>query len=297
MRAIAYLIAISVILLVPHAQGGPYMGGYPNNSLAYANYVFANNDFAGSTTISTTVGHVLSTAGFTSSSDANPNGWIYQLSTNLWCCTYRIIGQGETHYQGPKVWICWDDNPDTCPDMVANSDINYVCGEIFWGAGRSTVNFFWRAFYKDGTMPTFLISHTKDSGDTSQWFSAGTGFASGCTRKVKFLQFGVESASQTSGWQIKQFSMGYNNNFGNTISLDNIDSYSTVTDAGAADSSWITYWSGSICGPWNFGAVGTANYDAKAHSKCIDGSLPNGQVQWFPGTPPLAAGTKLWVCA
>lgn len=130
------------------------------------------------------------------------------------------------------------------------------------------------------------------SGDNSGNFAAGYKDFSSGTYRVKLLQFGVESGDVSTGWNIKQYSLGYVSTTNGVTNLSGINSYTgPYISTDNFNHSWIVYQqSGSSV---SLRAVGLAQYNVNGDYHHVDSAVPAGTVTWFRGTF-LTPGSQLW---
>lgn len=283
------MVVLSVGLLdqVAFAATNPYTAGYPTTStITIHNQYTMKSDFSG------TAGprnqqliSVFSTAGFQSTSSTDPTGWIDQDGVFL-LTTNEIDGAPEIWDAGTCVFNC---NNSQLTDIgtygSGSTDVSYVYHTFFWDSGKNNIDFYYENHQNNGGVIGYPYNVApRQTGDTSNYFATGTKTVSSVP--VKFFQFGVESGDPlTSTWDVKEYDITY----AGTNSYNTQTTATTDANGNQQTGSWITYVNGQA---W---PVGVTTYtQANAHSAHIDGTFPEGTVQWYESSTHVPAGTQLW---
>jgi hypothetical protein len=292
-------IAISVIAFLLSPLGlvqsafaaNPYIGAYRDSStIHHPNQFTGYFDLAGSTSVSSFTGPVISIAGWETS---NPSRFMWQAPT--WLNPDGTVEGDPQAWEDGITTAAWIRSLALGTFGTGSTDIKYVYISFWWDSARSQITFYYEPHRNDGSYTSKLDTYLKNSADTSTNFASGWQdvTVSGTTYRFKYLQIGAESQSSTSGWKTKMYGMTYYCNDGScsTVDLSTIVARSLVWDTTSTTyESWISYY--GIFAPKR---VGDENYVANADYHLKSGStLPAGQVQWFKSSSSLPAGTQLW---
>ncbi|HXG06823.1 MAG TPA: hypothetical protein VNI77_05805 [Nitrososphaera sp.] len=287
LAGISVVAAFAVMLIAPQAAyAGPYIGGYRDSSTVHQPSQFTGFvTFDGTTSVSSFTGAVVSMAGWGSTA---PTKMVYQAPT--------LVDTDDVMYGAPQVWtadtgIEWYDELPIGTHGSNDEDVDYVYYTLAWNGARTQVTFCYEAHTNDGTVFWDSTTYSKISGDTSTNFAAGweDRTIGSTSYRFKYLQFGVESGSSTSGWVARQYDMTYYHS-GGAVELEDVIGRSLVRDTSSTTyESWITYTGTNVA------RVGTSNYVANADYNLKSGSsLSDGEVEWYKDNSSLAAGTRLW---
>lgn len=288
------LLSFAALVATPHAFAvSPYYGGYAKTtSIDQASQIWGYTDFQSSSAPAYYTGSVISTSGIFS--NGTSSRIMYQdpitLNTNL-----SVTGD-------PQVWTIdgtapsWSSSTSLGTHGTGSSNVDYVYTTFYWNSGRTQVTFYYEPHYNDGTSGSSTITYSKSSvpSDKSDNFGVGyKDFVSGSTTyRIKYLQFAVESGDVSTGWNIKQYSMGYIKPSVGTINLSSINTYtSPYISTDALNHSWIMYK--LVGSTLSLTAVGKAQYNVDSDYAHEGGGVPTGTVYWFRGTF-LTPGTQLW---
>jgi hypothetical protein len=287
--AVAF-VALVAMTVTPHAFAtNPYYGGYAATAADKASQVFGNTSFQGSSAPSYYTGSVFSTSGVDSTGAST--GITYQSPTTL---NTNLSVTGD-----PQVWLwgatspSWQSTSGSLGTIGSGSrNINNVYSTFYWNGARSQISFQYQPNYNDGTSNLYTVTYSKLTGDNSANFGAGYKDFSSGTYRVKLLQFGVESGDISTGWNIKQYAMGYVSTTNGVTNLSAINSYTGPwINTDNFNHSWIVYQqSGSSV---SLRAVGFAQYNVNGDYHIVDSAVPAGTVTWFRGTF-LTPGSQLW---
>jgi len=278
------------------AATNPYVTGYPTTSTItiHSQYTMTSNfnNVAGSRTQN--LAQVFSSAGYSSTSATDPNGWFYQHGIDLHTDNY-IYGEEQTWNTSGCQWNC----PISSSNWeqlghygTASTDIDHVYSTFYWsGNPHSTVNFYFEPHFVNGSVTSApLVQYSTGSfSDPSQYFATGlkSKTLSGNTYNFKLFQFGVESQDPvTTAWNAKEYALTYQGTTSYNSATTAATSTSTSTDY--TNNSWITYTSTAVT------AIGGSQYSATADSHHNDSSVPSGTVTWSYSATPIARGTQLW---
>lgn len=294
-KYLAFSLALfAVIAATPHAfAANPYYGGYAKTAtIEQSSQIWGYTDFQSSSAPAYYTGGVISTSGvFTNGTSSRI---MYQDPITL---NPSLSVTGD-----PQVWILggtspsWQSSTPLGTHGSGLSNVDYVYTTFYWNGARTQVTFYYEPHYNDGTSGSSVVTYSKSSvpSDKSDNFGVGyKDFISGSTTyRVKYLQFGAESGDVASGWNIKQYSMGYVKTSGSLVNLSSINSFtSPYISTDALNHSWIMYkLTGSTL---SLNAIGKAQYNVNADYAHEGGGVPAGTVYWFRGTF-LTPGTQLW---
>ncbi|MDE2589478.1 MAG: hypothetical protein KGL95_07410 [Patescibacteria group bacterium] len=258
------------------------------------------NNFAGSTPSSMTSDllSVISSVGWDSST-SSITPMIYQGALQLqYGSSADIYADAQVRYGGTLEWDCYQSS--TCPSLDTYSNTNYAYQDYAWippSLGGPYVDFYSEVVDNSGYGYSTDQDYTPISGDNSDDFADGVSSvtAGSNTYYLHMLQFGAESDSSTSNWQMKQYSMEYYPVSGGTTSLASLNVDSVSADSAYDGGSWLTY-SGtcpSSCVVWGIGSGGS--YDVTADSHHSDSSVSDGTVTWDPvSSGGISDLTALW---
>lgn len=302
--SVAFAAALSLLLLVSqpnaYAVTSPYIGGYPNsgtNTITPFVQIYGYNDFKQSTPSSMTSDllSMISTSGWnTNNNDAT--GYIYQGVVKL-NNDDKVYADAQVWYAGSSPWNCFQSN--TCPVLGSGTGMDYAYQTFYWDSARTKVTFYTEYHPTSGLTTYKIQTYNKQSSDTSNAFAAGYAFRQAYVggqwtdAYFKLLQFGVESDTDTLYWKTKQYNMVYYPTSGGTVSLANKAVYELVGGTDIFDGSFIT-WRYDSGGNRIAGWVASNPYSVKGDYYNNNSSIPKGTIYWYPGSPPIPDGSRLW---
>lgn len=284
------------------AVTNPYFGGSNQDTTVTAfKQIYGYNNFAGSTPTSMTSDllSIISTSGWsTSSSDAT--GVIYQGAIRL-NKDNNVYADPQVWYKGTEEFGCSKpsgNNANNCPIIDQGNTNSYDYQTFYWDSGRTQVTFYLEGDDTNGSAYYSSPVYSKNSTDTSNAFADGSVYKSSTEPYsdgyYSLLQFGMESDSDTTNWQAKQYDMTYYTTGGSTVNLSSKTVAAIEGDHNDATYGSLVTWTydsqGQPVGWW----VGSNTYSINADSHNTDSNMPDGDVVWAPKTPYTSASSTLW---
>ncbi|WP_415280696.1 hypothetical protein [Candidatus Nitrososphaera sp. FF02] len=302
---LATLVAFSLVMMVtmPASRAfaaQPYYGGATYDIVTPVAQIIGWSDFDGTTgSVQDHTHDVFTTAGWNISTQT-PTGSIYQSIATL-LSNNNIIASNQAH--GPPGnafhWGCYL-NVSSCTVLGTVSNLDYIYHSMFWTGSFTTANLYLEGHRTNGAVVYKLDTMNPSSySDSANRYSAGSFFGFNPTNGnflVKFLQFGVESDTPTTGWKISQYDITYYapSPVG-TVNLADRNAFSNGGTVEHTDTigqgSVVTYYLNS---GYQFPlAIGGTDYNVNADYHLKNSAIPDGKVVWYRGTM-LPPETALW---